>query len=86
VAGEALDGEGGYTVHGRLMPAADSLSSGALPLGLANGLCLVRPVAAGTAVGWDDVEPPPATPILALRREMEALFAPPGAATLSPRA
>src|SRR5512140_3130530 len=35
--GEILDGEGGYTVVGRLMPASDSLSQGCLPLGLAHG-------------------------------------------------
>ena len=34
--GEILDGEGGYTVVGRLLPAADSLTAGALPLGLAH--------------------------------------------------
>ena len=28
-----LDGEGGYTVWGKLMPAADSLKAGALPIG-----------------------------------------------------
>ncbi len=33
--GRILDGEGGYTVYGRLMPAADSIAQGALPLGLA---------------------------------------------------
>ena len=82
--GEALDGEGGYSVYGRLMPAAASLDSGALPLGLANGLRLARPVAAGTVVGWRDVEAPPATPILKLRREMETLFAPKGTTTPQP--
>jgi len=35
-AGEILDGEGGYMVVGRLMPAADSLALGGLPLGLAH--------------------------------------------------
>ena len=35
-AGEMLDGEGGYTVWGRLMPAAKSLATGALPIGLAH--------------------------------------------------
>ena len=45
-AGLALDGEGGYTVYGRLMPAADSLARCGLPLGLAHGVRLVRAVAA----------------------------------------
>src|ERR1700683_2741653 len=35
-AGEKLDGEGGYTVWGKLMPAAASLRDGALPIGLAH--------------------------------------------------
>src|SRR4051812_13808284 len=55
VAGELLDGEGGYTVVGRLMPAADSLAQRCLPLGLAHGWKLLRPVAAGQVVRWADV-------------------------------
>ena len=75
-AGETLDGEGGYTVYGRLMPAADSLQRGALPLGLAAGLRLVRAVGAGQVVGWTDVEAAADSPAVALRREMETLFVP----------
>ena len=44
-AGELLDGEGGYTVWGKLMPAPDSLALGALPMGLAHGVRLIRDVA-----------------------------------------
>jgi hypothetical protein len=54
-AGETLDGEGGYTVYGKLMPAADSLRLGGLPLGLAHGMKIARPVAAHTSVRWSDV-------------------------------
>ena len=43
--GETLDGEGGYTVYGRLMPAADSIVQGALPLGLAHGVTLKNAIA-----------------------------------------
>ncbi|MBM3518418.1 MAG: flagellar biosynthesis protein FlgA, partial [Alphaproteobacteria bacterium] len=75
-AGEVLDGEGGYTVYGRLMPAADSLAAGALPLGLAHSARLVRPVAAGATVRWADVALDEADEAVTLRREMEALFAP----------
>src|SRR3954462_10433192 len=46
-AGEMLDGEGGYTVVGRLMPAADSLARGCLPLGLAHGWKMLKPVETG---------------------------------------
>src|SRR5207244_10229813 len=45
-AGEALDGEGGFTVYGKLMPAALSLARRGLPLGLAHGMRPVNPVAA----------------------------------------
>ncbi len=79
-AGEVLDGEGGYTVYGRLMPAADSLAAGALPLGLAHGARLARPVAEGAVVRWADVEIDETAPAVGLRREMERAFAPsPGA-------
>jgi predicted homoserine dehydrogenase-like protein len=55
-AGEMLDGEGGYTVWGRAMPAAASLSMGALPIGLAHRVRLRRGVEKGKAVCWADVE------------------------------
>ena len=71
-AGEMLDGEGGYTVYGRLFPAADSLGLGALPLGLAHGVRLLRPVAAGEPLLWTDVACEQENSALRLRREMEA--------------
>src|SRR5512146_23878 len=40
-AGEMLDGEGGYTVYGKLVPAERSLREGALPIGLAHGAKLL---------------------------------------------
>jgi predicted homoserine dehydrogenase-like protein len=70
--GEMLDGEGGYTVVGRLMPAAASLAQGCLPLGLAHGWKLLRPVAAGQALSWNDVAFEANVPAVKLRREMEA--------------
>ena len=73
-AGEVLDGEGGYTVRGRLMPAADSLAAGALPIGLAHGVALSRPVAEGATLGWADVTVDESGDAVRLRREMEAAF------------
>ena len=70
-AGEVLDGEGGSTVWGRLMPAADSLAANALPIGLAAGATLKRPVAAGETVSRADVEMHVSADVLELRREME---------------
>jgi predicted homoserine dehydrogenase-like protein len=74
-AGEMLDGEGGYTVHGKTMPAAASLKTRALPIGLAHGVKLTRDLAAGEVLGQDDVVLDKTTQIIALRREMEARFA-----------
>jgi predicted homoserine dehydrogenase-like protein len=45
--GEILDGEGGYTVWGKLLPAAKSVAMGGLPLGLAHDIKLMRPVKKG---------------------------------------
>ena len=75
--GEILDGEGGYTVVGRLMPAADSLKVGALPLGLAHGWKLTQPVAAGALVRWADVAVDEPNRAVQVRREMEQMFAAP---------
>jgi predicted homoserine dehydrogenase-like protein len=70
-AGEMLDGEGGFTVYGKLRPAAQSLREGGLPLGLAHHVRLCRAVAAGQPVRWDDVEIDTALPAVRFRREME---------------
>jgi predicted homoserine dehydrogenase-like protein len=78
-AGEMLDGEGGYTVWGKLVPAERSLAAGALPIGLAHRVPLLRDIAAGEIVRWADVEIPE-SPTVAARREMERRFAPSAAA------
>jgi predicted homoserine dehydrogenase-like protein len=72
--GEILDGEGGYTVWGRLLPARESLSQGALPIGLAHGVALRRALPAGSLVRWSDVIADESTEALRVRRQMEALF------------
>jgi predicted homoserine dehydrogenase-like protein len=72
--GETLDGEGGHTVWGKLMPAADSLAIGGLPIGVAHGVKLTRPVAAGRPVTWNDVVVQDSEAVR-FRREMEALSA-----------
>jgi predicted homoserine dehydrogenase-like protein len=71
-----LDGEGGCTVVGKLCPAGDSLRIGALPLGLAHGVKLVNPVAAGQPVRWSDVQIDGSSEAVRVRREMEQEFAP----------
>ena len=52
-AGEVIDGEGGEHVYGVLRAAG---GAAVLPMGLARGARLVRPVARGAEVARDDVE------------------------------
>jgi predicted homoserine dehydrogenase-like protein len=87
--GEVLDGEGGYTVWGKLLPAAQSLALGAgdrhpggLPLGLAHDVKLVRAVKQGQCLSWDDVAIDTRTVAYRLRRAMEDAFAPARSAPL----
>jgi predicted homoserine dehydrogenase-like protein len=74
-AAEILDGEGGYTVVGKLMPARDSLAIGALPLGLAHNVKLINAVAAGQPVRWRDVVVDESSSAVKVRRETEKRFA-----------
>jgi len=74
-AGEILDGEGGYTVVGKLMAAAESLKLCALPLGLAHGWKLLNAVPAGRPLRWIDVATDEANRAVKARREMERVFA-----------
>ena len=74
-AGEMLDGEGGYTVWGKLVPAAASLKAGALPIGLAHRLKLKHDVAHGEIVRWSDVEFDANNETIKTRKAMEAGFA-----------
>lgn len=74
--GEMLDGEGGYTVWGKLLPAERLLGLGGLPLGLAHSVKLVRPVKKGQSLCWADVAMDTSTSAYRLRSEMEAMFAP----------
>lgn len=70
-AGEVLDGEGGYTVFGRLAPARASLERKALPIGLAHGVRLKNDVAKNQLVSWNDVEIDENILAVKIRRELE---------------
>jgi predicted homoserine dehydrogenase-like protein len=74
-AGEMLDGEGGHTVWGKLVPAERSVAEGALPIGLAHSVPLVGDLAAGKIVRWADITLPDSQATQA-RREMERRFLP----------
>jgi predicted homoserine dehydrogenase-like protein len=71
-AGEMLDGEGGFTVYGKLIPAARSLREGALPIGLAHGVKLKKAVPAGAIVKAADVTLDENALAVRIRRQMES--------------
>ena len=72
--GELLDGEGGYTVWGKLLPATKSVAMGGLPLGLAHDIKVVRPVKKGQSLCWDDVAVDTNTHAYKIRQELETKF------------
>jgi len=73
--GTMLDGEGGYTVWGKLLPVEKSLKFGGLPLGLAHKVRVIRPVKQGQSLCWGDVAVDETTHAYRTRRELEAQFA-----------
>ncbi len=72
--GEILDGEGGYTVVGQLMPAGHSITTDALPLGLAYGWRINKPIRSGEVVCWSDVSVDENNVAVKCRKEMEKSF------------
>ena len=65
-----LDGEGGYAVYGRLLPAQHAETQRALPIGLSCGLRTTRHISVGEVITWDDVEASPEQEIIAMRDSM----------------
>lgn len=72
--GETLDGEGGFTVYGTLLPARRSISEGCFPIGLAHQVRIKRHIAAGETILWNDVEYNDQDETVKFRLEMEAVF------------
>ena len=71
-AGDVLDGEGGYSVWGKQLPAQRSIDARALPIGLAHRVKLRSDVARGQMVSWNDVEVDGDCDAVRVRQEMEA--------------
>jgi len=69
---EKLDGEGGWTVYGKAVPAARSRAEALLPIGLAHDVTLLRDVAAGEVLRMADVALDPSRRGVALRQAMLA--------------
>jgi len=72
--GDMLDGEGGYTVWGKVLPAKKSVALGGVPLGLAHSVKVIRPIKQGASVTWDDVAMDTTTHAYKIRKELEQLF------------
>ena len=73
VSGTRLDGEGGYTVWGKAVPAEKSLALDALPIGLAHNTRLKYPVERDCVVRYSDVELSRDSDAIRLLKEMVAL-------------
>ena len=72
--GEILDGEGGATVWGKLIPVKDSLSNETLPIGLAHGIKLNKDIKEDQIITWKDVDYSSDDPTVSFRRSMEKNF------------
>lgn len=72
--GEKLDGEGGFTVWGKLIPASTSLNLQALPIGLANDMYLKNDIDKDKILTWNDVEFDSNDEIINYRHQMENKF------------
>jgi predicted homoserine dehydrogenase-like protein len=71
--GEKLDDFGGYTYHGVMERAEAARELNALPVGLAPGAQVARPVAKGAVLTWEDVKLDEGSTVVKLRREQDAL-------------
>ena len=72
--GEKVDGEGGFTVWGKLIPASTSLNLQALPIGLANDMYLKNDIDKDKILTWNDVEFDANNEIIKYRHQMENKF------------
>ena len=73
--GDRLDGEGGFTVRGTVMPAELSLAKRALPIGLAGGVRVNRSIRRDELVTAADVELDESDEVVRIRRELEQSLA-----------
>jgi len=73
-AGEMLDGEGGYKVWAKAIPASQASGLGALPIGLAHHVKLKRAIKRDQIITLDDVEVVDDLDIHALRTEQNRLL------------
>ncbi|ETA51903.1 NAD(P)H-dependent oxidoreductase [Ponticoccus alexandrii] len=73
-AGEFLDGEGGFKVWAKAIPAVQSVQKNALPIGLAHHVKLKRAIEKDQVVSFDDVEMVDDLDIVQMREDQKALL------------
>ena len=73
--GEVLDGIGEFCYRGSIDLAAVARRERLVPLGLAKGCVVKRPVAKGEVIGYDDLEALQDSVLLQLRRIQDQLYA-----------
>ena len=71
--GDVLDDFGGYTFYGMMDEAEKVKELSGLPVGLAPGAVIMRPVSAGEHLTWDDVKLDEVSRVVQLRRQQDAL-------------
>jgi predicted homoserine dehydrogenase-like protein len=72
--GDLLDDFGGYTFYGVMDEAEEVNNLNGLPVGLAPGAVVTRPVTAGQHLTWDDVKLAEDSRVVQLRRQQDALI------------
>ncbi|HEX8940883.1 MAG TPA: SAF domain-containing protein [Candidatus Limnocylindrales bacterium] len=73
-AGDVIDGLGGYLTYGQCENSDIAIRDGLLPIGLAEGCRVLRPVPRDGVLTYADVELPPGRLIDQLRAEQTATF------------
>lgn len=73
-AGHVMDGLGGYDTYAQAEKASVTRAERLLPIGVAEGCKLVRPVVADEAITYNDVELPTGRLVDELREEQERMF------------
>jgi predicted homoserine dehydrogenase-like protein len=71
--GDILDEFGGYTFYGLIEKAETAREMNALPVGLAPGAVVKKPIPAGAFLTWQDVELDEDSRVVQLRREQDRL-------------
>jgi predicted homoserine dehydrogenase-like protein len=69
--GDVLDGEGGYTVFGRLARANESVFNRYLPMGLSRRGKMIKPVVKDSILTYDDIELDETTLAFKIRKTLE---------------